>query len=93
MWLVWILRNSLGASKNKNVTEFFLPGSICALAADKKSTDKFWCMKIEGEGVGPATDDYGFIIPEGCNHLLGRFLEKGSENNKLTTYKLINKIT
>ena len=50
-------------------------------------------MKIEGEGVGPAADDYGFIIPEGCNHLLGRFLAKGSENNKLTTYKLINKIT
>lgn len=75
-----------------SVQEFIQPGSLCALAAERKSTDMFWCMKIEREGVGPVTDDYGFGIPEWCNYLLIRFLE-AAENKKLITYKLIKKIT
>lgn len=67
--------------KSESVTEFLLPGFLYTLATDKKSTDTFWCMKIEGEGIRPATDDYGFVISNGCNYLQGRFLEKVSENN------------
>ena len=48
---------------------------FCALAGDRKSTDTFWCMKFEQEGIGWATDDYGFFIPEGCNYLQVIFLE------------------
>ena len=34
--------------KSESVTEFLLPGFLYTLATDKKSTDTFWCMKIEG---------------------------------------------
>ena len=52
-------------------------------ATDRKSTDIFWCVKIEREGAGPANDDYSFVIRERCNYMQGRFLEKVSEKRKL----------
>ena len=92
--MLWSATNSICCQmyQRTSVEEFIQPGSLCALAAERKSTDMFWCMKIEREGVGPVTDDYGFGIPEWCNYLLIRFLE-AAENKKLITYKLIKKIT
>ena len=78
------LNPSSDEPKSESVIEVLLPGFLCTLATDKKSADKkstFWCMKIEGEAIRPACDDYGFFISNGCNYLQGRFLEKVSENN------------
>ena len=61
----------------KVLTEFLLPGS------NRKSTDIFWCIKIEGEGAAPANNDYGFVIRERCNYMRGRFLEKVSEKKQI----------
>ena len=80
LWLTSILHPFTGERKDESVTEFLVPGSVCTLAEEKKSTDTCWCLKMEGEGVWPATGDYGFVIPEGCNYMQGRCLEKVSEN-------------
>ena len=45
-------------------------------------------MRVEGEGVGPPTDDNGFDLLEGCNYLQGRSSEK-SPLNKLITNQLM----
>ena len=29
-------------------------------------------------GIGPAIDDYGIKIPDGCEYIQGKFLEKGT---------------
>ena len=71
--------------------EFFLASDFCALAADSKSSDTVWFMKIKEEGIGPATDDYGIKIPEGCKYLQGKFLEKVTESNEKLTFKLMKK--
>ena len=47
--------------------EFILPGSICALAADQKSPDTVWFVKIV-EQIVPTTemtDDYGHKVIQG----------------------------
>ena len=47
--------------------EFILPGSICALAADQKSPDTVWFLKID-EQIVPTTgltDDYGHKVIQG----------------------------
>ena len=45
-------------------------------------------MRVEGEGVGPATDDNRFDLLEGCNYLQGRSSEK-SPLNKLIINQLM----
>ena len=73
------------------MTEFFLASDFCALAADSKSSDTVWFVKIEEERIGPATDDYGIKIPDGCKYLQGKFLEKVTESNEKLTFKLMQK--
>ena len=54
--------------KPNDVThEFLLPGSVCAIAADKKSTDTVWLVKIFEETVakGNISDDYGHVVLDG----------------------------
>ena len=48
--------------------EFSLADTFCALAADSKSPDTAWFMKIK-EGIGLTTNDYGINIPDGCKYL------------------------
>ena len=57
---------------------FLLPGSVCAIAADNKSTDNFWFVQIIGEFESPenVTDDYGHIASAGKKYMLGHFLEQ-----------------
>ena len=70
--------------------EFFLVSDFCALAADSKSSDTVWFLKIK-EGIVPATDDYGIKIPDGCKYLQGKFLEKVTKSNEKLTFKLMKK--
>ena len=87
------------ANTNEKVTEtaheFLLAGTFCALAADSKLSDTVWFMKIEEEeeGRGPATDDYGIKILDGCKYLQGKFLEKVTKSNKKLTFKLMKRTT
>ena len=49
-------------------------------------------MRVEGEGVGPATDDNRFDLLEGCNYLQGRSSEK-SPLNKLIINQLMENLS
>ena len=57
--------------------EFLLPNSVCAIAADEKSIDTFWLVKILEETVaeGNITDDYGHMVLDGQRYIDGRYLE------------------
>ena len=57
--------------------EFLLPNSVCAIAADEKSIDTFWLVKILEETVaeGNITDDYGHVVLDGQRYIDGRYLK------------------
>ena len=69
---------------NKPVTEFLLPGSICAIAADTKSIDIVWFVKIvcEQEAAEDVVNDYGFRVALGQRYLKGHYLEQSKCTNK-----------
>ena len=63
----------------KLTTEILVPGTIVALAAEKKSVDTFYLIKITMEECtldGDVLDDYGHKLRCGQPHLEGNFLEK-----------------
>ena len=70
-----------------------LPGSICAIAADRTSIDRFWLIKINSQlqATEKVFDDYGHTIIQGQSYLLGQYLESINSNNKGHVYKLMEK--
>ena len=59
-------------------TDFLLPGSFCAIAADNNSADTVCFVLIDREieeARGEAYDDYGHKVALGQKYLCGRFLE------------------
>ena len=80
-------------SGSSDHNEFILPGSICALAADQKSPDTVWFIKIDERIVPTAemTDDYGHKVIQGQVCFKGRYLEKDSTSRKEQSFKLMNK--
>ena len=78
---------------NESATnEILLPGTIVALAAEKKSTNTFYLIKVSrknGAKQYDDADDYGKMITRGHKHLEGHFFEKicGSDRR----YKLSKK--
>ena len=57
--------------------EFLLPGSVCVIAADEKSTDTAWLVKIFEETVAKdnISDHYGHVVLDGQRYIDGRYLE------------------
>ena len=64
---------SEGVSSNNS--EFLLPNTYCAIAADKVSTETVWFIKINNsmKATEDVTDDYSHTIPAGNEYLEGCF--------------------
>ena len=84
---------SEGVSSNNS--EFLLPITYCAVAADKVSTETVWFIKINNsmKSTEDVTDDYSHTIPAGNEYLEGCFLEKDESSAKGYYYKLDRKKT
>ena len=90
---------SEGVSSNNS--EFLLPNTYCAVAADKVSTETVWFIKINNSmkatedvtDTDTVTDDYSHTIPAGNEYLEGCFLEKHESSAKGYYYKLDRKKT
>ena len=83
-----------GSSCSKETAkEFLLPGSICAIAADAKSTDTIWFVYIVDveEALDDKLDSYGHAIPPGHMYVRARYLERMGDTNKGQKYKLMSK--
>ena len=82
---------------NDNVNSFLTPESIVAIAADKKSIDTIWFIKvIEAECVNDDEDEhdaYGHSVPKGVAFMKGNFLEKIQDSTNGQIFKLSKKIT
>ena len=54
-----------------------MPGSVCAIAADEKSTDTVWLVKIFEETVakGNISDHYCHLVLDGQRYIDGPYLE------------------
>ena len=82
---------------NDNVNSFLTPESIVAIAADKKSIDTIWFIKvIEAECVNDDEDEhdaYGHSVPKGVAFMKGNFLEKIQDSTNGQIFKLPKKIT
>lgn len=78
------------------MNNFVTPESYVAVAADKKSPDTVWFIKVieaDCESATDEEDDYGNIIPKGATYFKGNFLERVNETIKLEVYKLSKKTT
>ena len=60
------------------LTIFLLPGSVCAIAVDNKSTNTVWFVQIIGEFdySENVIDDYGHTVSAGKEYILGHFLKQ-----------------
>ena len=65
------------ASIKKAVNDFLVPAYICAIAADDKSTDTVWLVKIieRCEADKQCTDVYGHTVAQGNEYFSGKYLE------------------
>ena len=73
------------ASSQKATSDFFLAGSVCAVAADAKSYDTVWFIEIIDEGFAHndnIVDDYGHQIALGQNYLIGHYFERDFSSSK-----------
>ena len=76
---------------------FLLPGSVCAIAADRKSTDTVWFIKIKEEKKAdvprhqPLTDDYGDMVSSGLSYIEGHYLEFQTIKGKCQVFKKMSK--
>ena len=76
---------------HKFAEEILVSGTIVALAAEKKSMDTFYLIKISKANCASndAVDDYDNKVKEGNDHLEGNFLEKISGSERI--YKMSKK--
>ena len=75
-------------------TAFCILGvAICAMAADVKSVDMAWFVKVVDKikATEDIVDEYGHKILEGQIYLKGHYLERISDTKKNIKYKLMNK--
>ena len=77
----------IGGSKEN---DFIVPGTYCAVAADKSSSETFWLVKIKDsyKATTTITDDYSNRIAAGHHYIEGQFLEKEVSAAKGCYYKL-----
>ena len=70
-----------------------MPGCICAIAADDKSTDTVWFVKIaeRSEADKKCTNDYGHTVRQGNEYFSGKYLEWENETRHKTSFKEMKK--
>ena len=70
-----------------------LPGSVCAIAADDKSTNIVWFVQTIGEFSFSENiiDGYGHTASPSQKFMLGYFLEQVHDQITTKKYKLIHK--
>ena len=70
-----------------------MPACICAIAADDKSTDTVWLVKIieRCEADKQCTDVYGHTVAQGNEYFSGKYLEWKSETRHKTSFKEMKK--
>ena len=94
-----ILRSSIKrdtiTSVGSYVNNFLQVNSVCAVAADKKSYETVWFVKIIEEVTADKEiwDDYGVTVIEGETVLKALFLEKSSQTKTGQTSKLTSNKT
>ena len=71
------------------VNNFLQVNSICAVAADNRSYEIVWFVKI----IEKVLDDCGAKVTEGETVLQGHFLEKSNQTKSGQTYKLTSNKT
>ena len=65
-------------------SDFFLSGSVCAVAAESKCSDTVWFIKIIEECLTESNtivDDYGHQIAIGQSYLIGNYFEKEARSS------------
>lgn len=72
-------------------SDFLLPGTVCAIAADRKSVDTVWFFEIVKEfgATVDIYDDYGVTVGAGQRCLEGHFFELLKVVGSTRKYKLI----
>ena len=63
-------------SANDNVVDFVLPDTYYAVAAEKRSLDAIWFIKVKSscEAIGKNNDDYDYQIAAGLENIEGQLL-------------------
>lgn len=77
------------ANHSVKIQDLIILGTICAIAADAKSPDTLWFVKIISEQLTAAPsdpDDYGDKIIGESNYFIGHFWEKVSEKKNSSVY-------
>ena len=75
--------------KNEAIHEFLFPGSVCAIAVNKKSTDTMWLLKIVREGIADTNmyDESGHCIIQGSLFIEVKYLEYQDTRRHVKVYK------
>lgn len=83
-------------SDSQTAHDFICPDSIVAVAADERSADTIWFIKVlENECVEcvDVKDDYENVVVRGESFFKGHFLEMIKEKKSHKVFKLSSKIT
>ena len=77
--------------REKPLSEFLLPNSVCDITANSKSSDTVWFVLILEQKVAKSNeaDDYGYIIPKECSFIKGHYLEKSVTVCKEQKFKIM----
>ena len=79
-----------------DITEYVVPDTYVAVAADSKSIDTVWFIKVAENNCisrGDDVDDYGHMIIENVKFNKGHFLERVSHLSNREIYKVSKKVT
>ena len=78
---------------DRNLVDFVLPDTFCAITADINSPDTIWFVKVKEncEAENTITDDYGIQITASQEYIKGQFLEKLNTTTKGHLYRLDKK--
>ena len=77
------------------VNEFLMADSICAVAADSRSSDTVWFVRLHSnpeEATAYITDDYGHNIAPGQTYIHALYYEKQKTTRNSQVYLPMNKV-
>ena len=82
-------------SIENTASEFYVPGTFAAIAADKKSTQMVYFVQIKSDEETnnkeiPIEDDYGHLVGPGVSFYKCIYMEEHSNTRKGTTYRAID---
>ena len=77
------------------VNEFLMADSICAIAADSRSSDTVWFVRLHSnpeQATAYITDDCGHNIAPGQTYIHAFYYEKQKTTRNSQVYLLMNKV-